>query len=196
MELPADFLSLGRGSVRCILGCYTNHVCRLGKAIYGLKQAPRAWYNELKQFLLTSGFLNSIVDTSLFIIHRTTVTIYLLVYVDDIIIIGNNPSAVQHFITLLSARFSLKDLGPLTYFLSVEVLSHPLGLILSQRRYIADLLARAVMTNAHLISTPLSTSPTLSLQSNIALSDLSAFRTIVNSLQFNIDPTRHCLCGQ
>ena len=107
-----------------------NHVCRLQEAIYGLKQAPRAWYNELKQFLLTSSFLNSNADTSLFILCHSTVTIYLLVYIDDIIITSNDPLAVQHLIILLFARFALKDLGPLTYFLGVEVLSHRLGLVL------------------------------------------------------------------
>ena len=110
---------------------HLNHVCQFLKAIYGLKQAPQAWYNELKRFFLTSSFLNSNTDTSLFILHRFVVTIYLLVYVDDIIMIDNNPSTAQHFITLLSTRFSLKDLGTLTYFLSVEVLSHPHGFILS-----------------------------------------------------------------
>ena len=101
---------------------HPNHGRRLCKVIYGLKQAPQAWYNELKQFLLTSGFLNSTANTSLFILCHNAVTIYLVVYVDDIIITSNNPSVVQHFITLLSAQFSLKDLGPLTYFLDVEVL--------------------------------------------------------------------------
>ena len=81
---------------------HLNHVFRLGKAIYGLKQAPRAWYNELKQFLFTSGFLNSTIDTSIFILHRLAVTIYLLVYVDDIIITGNNPLVVS-----TSSPFSL-----------------------------------------------------------------------------------------
>ena len=111
---------------------HPNHVCWLRKSIYRLKKAPRAWYNNLKQFLLTFGFMNSIADFSLFILRCPAVTIYLLVYVDDIIIIGNNPSVVQHFITLLSSPFSLKELGPLTYFLGVEVLSHQLDLILSQ----------------------------------------------------------------
>ena len=128
--------------------------------------------------------MNSTTDTSLFILYRTAFIIYLLVYVDDIIITGNNPSAVQHFITLLSARFSIKDLGPPTYFLSVEVLSHPLDLILSQRRYIANLLVRAAMTDARLISNPLPTSPTLSLQFGIALSNPLAFHTIVGNLQY------------
>ena len=109
---------------------HPNHVCWLNKAIYRLKQAPRAWYNELKQFLLTFGFLNSTVDTSLFILHGLEVTIYLLVYIDDIVITSNNPSTVKHVITFLSARFFLKDLGPPTYFLGVEVLSHRLGMIL------------------------------------------------------------------
>ena len=128
--------------------------------------------------------MNSTSDTSLFILCCIAVTIYLLVYVDDIIITGNNSSVVQNFMSLLFARFSLKDLGPLTYFLGVEVLSHPLDLILSHQRYIADLLARAAMTDTRPISTPLSTSPTLSLQSGISLSDPSAFRNIVYSLQY------------
>ena len=169
--------------------CFTdtdnpNHICRLRKAIYGLKEAPRAWYNELKLFLLTSGFLNSNVDTSLFILHSTSVSIYLLVYVDDIIITSNNPSTVQHFITLLSCRFSLKDLGVLTYFLSIEVLPHLLDLIISQRRYIVDLLARTIITDARPISTPLSTTPILFVQSGTTLSDPSEFRTIAESLQY------------
>ena len=112
------------------------------------------------------------------------VTIYLLVYVNDIIIIDNNPSVVQHYITLHSTRFSLKNLGLRTYFLGVEVLSHPLGLILSQRRYIANLLARVVMIDTRLISTPLLTSPTLSFQSGTALFNPYAFRNIVDSLQY------------
>ena len=134
------------------------------KAIYGLKQAPCAWYNELKDFLLTFDFLKSTIDISLFILHSTSVSIYLLVYVDDKIITNNNPFVVQHFITLLSHWFSLNDLGVLTYFLGIEALPHLIGLILSQRQYIANLLARTAMTNARLISAPLPTTPTLSLQ--------------------------------
>ena len=131
------FSWLNHRALRTLITPITSADC---KAIYGLKQAPRAWYNELKQFLVTFGFLNSTAYSSLFILHSIGVSIYLLVYVDNIIIIGNNQSTVQKFITLLSRRFSLKDLGVLTYFLGIEVLLHPLGLILSQRWYIADLL--------------------------------------------------------
>ncbi|RVW87968.1 Retrovirus-related Pol polyprotein from transposon RE1 [Vitis vinifera] len=101
------------------------------------------------------------------------------VYVDDIIITGNNVEAAQTFIQQLSQRFSLKDLGPLTYFLGVEVTSHTNGLFLSQRKYIADLLNRTHMTEAKPAPTPLATSPILTLQSGTPLSDPTEYRTVV-----------------
>ena len=99
---------------------WPHHVCRLKKALYGLKQAPRAWYHELRWFLLFTGFVNSKVDTSLFILKHMHLTIYVLVYVDDLIITGNDTAAIQNFITKLADRFSLKDLDPLFYFLGVR----------------------------------------------------------------------------
>ena len=119
-----------------------THVCKLKKAIYGLKQAPRAWYLELHQFLIESGFTNSHADIFLFILHSGDITIYLLVYVDDIIIIGTNTNIIQRYIDLLEQRFSIKDLGALSYFLSIEVLTTSFGVLLTQRRYISYLLAR------------------------------------------------------
>ncbi|KAL2492715.1 cysteine-rich RLK (RECEPTOR-like protein kinase) 8 [Abeliophyllum distichum] len=101
-----------------------THICKLKKAIYGLKQAPRAWYFELRQFLIQSGFTNSHADTSLFILHSGDTTIYLLVYVDDIIITGTNTNIIQRYIDLLAQRFSIKDLGALSYFLGIEVSHH------------------------------------------------------------------------
>ncbi|RVW92402.1 Retrovirus-related Pol polyprotein from transposon RE1 [Vitis vinifera] len=163
---------------------HPHHVYKLRKAIYGLKQAPRAWYHELRQFLLQFGFINSIADTSLFIFNNHGTILYLLVYVDDIIITGNNVEAAQTFIQQLSQRFSLKDLGPLTYFLGVEVTSHTNGIFLSQRKYIADLLNRTHMTEAKPAPTPLATSPILTLQSGTPLSDPTEYRTVVGSLQY------------
>lgn len=66
-----------------------THVCRLQKAIYGLKQASRAWYTELKNYLITLGFVKSHSYSSLFIVHKFGFTVYILVYVDDILVIGN-----------------------------------------------------------------------------------------------------------
>jgi hypothetical protein len=81
---------------------YPSYVCKLNKAIYGLKQAPRAWYQELKNFLLQLGFRNSYADTSLFIFHVDGYTMYLLVYVNNLILTGDHETKVNHFIAILA----------------------------------------------------------------------------------------------
>ncbi|WJZ95273.1 hypothetical protein VitviT2T_014054 [Vitis vinifera] len=162
-----------------------THVCKLHKAIYGLKQASRAWYHELRQFLVDSGFKNSHSDTSLFILHAGTNLLYLLVYVDDIIITGNSNDLVSQVVEYLAQRFSLKDLGPLSYFLGVEVVPHRNGLLLSQRRYIKDLLTRTNMQAAKPVHTPLPISSSfIKLSSGSPLSDPMEYRAIVGSLQY------------
>ncbi|KAL8153808.1 hypothetical protein V2J09_011568 [Rumex salicifolius] len=161
-----------------------DHVCKLKKAIYGLKQAPRAWYTELKTFLLQLGFVNSIADASLFI-HKTSAhVLFLLVYVDDIIITGSSLESVQHLIQNLSNRFSLKDTGNLSYFLGVEVQPHPRGLFLSQRKYITDVLHKANMTDCKPVSTPLNASTRLTRNSGTILASPTEYRMLLGSLQY------------
>ena len=75
-----------------------HHVCKLKKAIYGLKQAPRAWYSELWNYLLTMSFKVSDSDHCLFIYSNLGITIYLVVYVDDLIVTGSHQNAVNEFI--------------------------------------------------------------------------------------------------
>ncbi|CAE5959206.1 unnamed protein product [Arabidopsis arenosa] len=161
-----------------------NHVCRLHKALYGLKQAPRAWYEELKNFLLTVGFTNSLADASLFILHRGSSLLYLLVYVDDIIVTSNDNSLLQNTLQSLATRFSIKDPEDLHYFLGLEARRTAHGLHLTQRRYILDLLTKCHMLDAKPITTPMAASPKLSLHSGSALSDPSEFRMVIGSLQY------------
>ena len=75
-----------------------HHVCKLVKALYGLKQAPRAWYQALRSFTLKFGFWQSQSDHSLFIYRQGTTCCYFLVYVDDLIVTGNNSSFIKRFI--------------------------------------------------------------------------------------------------
>lgn len=83
-------------------------VCHLQKAIYGLKQAPRAWFQRLSTFLLQYSFTQSQADHSLFIYLSNSTTMFLLLYVDDIILIGNQPSLVSSFIITSSKEFELR----------------------------------------------------------------------------------------
>ena len=162
---------------------HPTYVCKLRKAIYGLKQAPRAWYQELRTFLLQSGFTNSHTDTSLFVLITAAHKLFILVYVDDLIITGDNNNLINSFVTALANRFSIKDLGPLTYFLGVEVIPNSTGLILSQCRYVLDILAQTKMLEAKPVSTPLPPSPPLQKMGS-TLADATQFRTVVGSLQY------------
>jgi histone deacetylase 1/2 len=76
------------------------------------------------------GFSPSTADTSLFVLQRQNVTLYLLVYVDDIIVISSNAAAIPWLITALCSEFSVKDLGILHYFLGIEVSSPSSGSLL------------------------------------------------------------------
>lgn len=75
-----------------------DQVCKLNKALYGLKQAPWAWYSTFASFLLSQGFNNSQSDTSLFV-HFSAGLMLLVVYVDDVLVIGSDPSLVSNLIT-------------------------------------------------------------------------------------------------
>lgn len=121
---------------------FPHHIYCLHKALYGLKQAPWAWFDKLKDALLQQGFLNSIADFSLctdklndgLIVLCTDKTYALLVYVDDVIITCLNVQYIQTVITGLNARFFLKDLGNLSFFLGIEVLWSSNNLILTQSK--------------------------------------------------------------
>ena len=99
-----------------------NHVFRLKKAIYGLKQAPRAWYTALKNVILQLGFYSSKADSSLFIYSQGSNLCYFLVYVNDLVITGNNSILMANIIKQLGDMFSLKDMGSLHFFFGIEVI--------------------------------------------------------------------------
>ncbi|GKV40982.1 hypothetical protein SLEP1_g48566 [Rubroshorea leprosula] len=161
-----------------------HHVCKLKKAIYGLKQAPQAWYTELKHFFLGCGLVNSRSDCSLFIYNNAGIVVYVLVYVDDILITGNSATFISNLIHRLGQKFSLKDLGDLSLFLGIEAIKTSTGLFLSQHRYINDLLQKHKMDGAKPVATPMSTSR-LSLQtSSPRLPNGTAYRQLVGSLQY------------
>ncbi|XP_019096651.1 PREDICTED: uncharacterized protein LOC109130950 [Camelina sativa] len=161
-----------------------DYVCRLKKAIYGLKQASRAWYMELKNYLLVMGFVNSVVDTSLFILRRGSSIVYMLVYVDDILVTGNDKPLLRQTLDSLATRFSVKDHEDLSYFLGIEACRDETGLHLTQKKYISDLLTKTNMLLSKPVNKPMATTPKLSLHTGTKLSDPAEFRSVVGSLQY------------
>ncbi|KAK1606785.1 hypothetical protein QYE76_030467 [Lolium multiflorum] len=154
---------------------YPSHVCKLQRSIYGLKQSPRAWYARLSQRLYDLGFSASKADTSLFFFSRDGVEIYMLVYVDDIVISGSTPEAVDRLVHALAASFPIKDMGKLDYFLGLEASYNSGGMTLTQRKYALDLLHRVNMENCNSAPTPLMTSERLARDTGTALSTDDAF---------------------
>jgi hypothetical protein len=127
---------------------HPNYLCKLEKSLYGLKQAPRAWFSRLSTTLIQLGFIPSKADVSLFIFNREGIHMYILVYVDDIIIVSSSSSATERLLRQLHREFAVKDLGNLNYFLGIEVHHTSNGLLLTQHKYITDLLLRTNMEDS------------------------------------------------
>lgn len=96
---------------------HPDYVCKLKNSLYSLKQAPRAWFERSTFNILHLGFIVSFADNFIFIFQAPSIIIYLLLYVDDIIITGNNSLQISSLIFALNHTFQLKDLGSLKYFL-------------------------------------------------------------------------------
>ena len=163
-----------------------HYVCKLDKALYGLKQAPRAWYSRLSMQLQHLGFTSSKADTSLFFYSKGNITVFVLVYVDDIIVASSSQEATTCLLKGLKLEFALKDLGDLHYFLGIEVKQIRDGILLSQEKYTADVLKRVGLENCKPVSTPISTSEKLTIDSGEALGpeDATNYRSIVGALQY------------
>jgi hypothetical protein len=92
--------------------------------------------------LQSLGFVPSKADISLFIYVKAAVTIYVLVYMDGIIVTSSSPAAIDALLADLQSEFALKDLGDLHYFLGIEVKSTADGILLTQEKYASDILRR------------------------------------------------------
>ena len=157
-------------------------VCRLQKAIYGLKQAPRAWYIKIDQYLVNQGFQRSPSDSNLYIKHSGNDILFLVVYVDDLIITGNSEHLISEIKQDLCRTFDMTDLGLLHYCLGIEVWQTDNSIFLSQSKYARNLLDRFRMQDCKPASTPMETGLKLSAQSDSPPVDETLFRQLVGSL--------------
>ena len=131
MEQPPGFVAQGGHGL----------VCKLKKSLYGLKQSPRAWFGRFSKVLQQFGMTRCESDHSVFLKCSTSNKyIYLVVYVDDIVITGDDYEGIKALKQHLFQNFQTKDLGPLRYFLGIEVAQSNSGIAISQRKYALDIL--------------------------------------------------------
>jgi len=152
MELPEGIEWLGSTAVQENGGDSSLVICRLLKALYGLKQAPLLWYKEIDTYLKLIGFQHSSFDPNL---YTSDFQVFLLLYVDDILLISKPPSEIQRVKLLLSGKYKMTDLGRATCFLSIEINQRRNSITLSQSRFIQTILRRFQMENCNPVQTPL-----------------------------------------
>ncbi|WVZ99340.1 hypothetical protein U9M48_044661 [Paspalum notatum var. saurae] len=156
-------------------------VCRLRRSLYGLKQAPRAWFQRFASVVTAAGFSASAHDPALFVHTSSRGRTLLLLYVDGMIITRDDPQFIAFVKARLSEQFLMSDLGPLRYFLGIEVSSTHDGFYLSQEKYIQGLLDRASMTDHRTEVTPMELNLQLSATDGEPLDDPTRYRHIVGS---------------
>ncbi|XP_068328140.1 uncharacterized mitochondrial protein AtMg00810-like [Pyrus communis] len=151
------------------------------KFIYGLKQSPRAWYAKLSFILEKFDFRRSNADSSLFVRVGSVGKLIVLIYVDDLIVTGNNVEEVHSLKLALQSKFAIKDLGTLKYFFGNELATSQQGLFLNQRKYIPDLLKESGLMDCKPVCTPLDNKLQLTTHSE-ALSNVTKYRRLVRKL--------------
>ncbi|RVW59278.1 Retrovirus-related Pol polyprotein from transposon RE1 [Vitis vinifera] len=161
-----------------------HHICKLRKALYGLKQAPRAWFDRLKDALLQWGFQDSKSNASLFLYKTKGIILMPLVYVDNILITGNNSTTILDLVHDLNKSFLLKDLGSLHYFLGIKAFQDETCLYLTQSKYIADLLQKTNMAVAKPLPTPTISKKVLSKSDGDPMDNPTMYRSTVGALQY------------
>ncbi|PKU66131.1 Retrovirus-related Pol polyprotein from transposon TNT 1-94 [Dendrobium catenatum] len=159
-------------------------VCKLHKSLYGLKQTPRQWFQKLTNFLQSQGFAFSRSDPSLLLLNTSQIQLYILIYVDDFLVTGNDATAIQRLLHQLQTQFALKQLGHISLFLGIQVTQSSTGYFLSQEHYATKLLNDAGFKDCKPAPTPITPKSNLQPALNPPYSDPSLYRRLAGSLQY------------
>jgi hypothetical protein len=160
-----------------------THVCKLKKVLYGLKQAPRAWYRRIDSFLTSLGFTKSKVDSNLYFKVMNDESVILLLYVDDLFLIGEEKLIIECK-KKLAIEFEMKYLGLMHYFLGLEVWQSPERIFLNQGKYVVEILKRFDMLECKSMNTPMETKLKLLVDTSLELIDATLYRQIIGLLMY------------
>ncbi|KAJ0590261.1 putative RNA-directed DNA polymerase [Helianthus annuus] len=159
-------------------------VCHLQRALYGLKQAPRAWYSRIDSYFLQNKFKKSAYEHTLYIKDINKGKLVICLYVDDLIIASNSMHLITKFKESMNREFEMTDMGRLHYFLGMEVLYEDGNIILSQRKYMKNLLDKYKMTQCNTVSTPMEYGLKLSKDDPEEFVDEGVYRSLIGSLMY------------
>lgn len=159
-------------------------MCKLHKSIYGLKQASRQWFDKFSKALLSLGFRQTKTDYSLFTRGSGKSFIALLVYVDDVILTGASLDDIDTLKQHVNSSYKLKDLGPLRYFLGLELSRSSKGMFLSQRHYVLNMIEDAGLLASKPTALPLDPHIKLFASDGAVFPDPLVFRRLIGKLLY------------
>ena len=180
VDQPSGFIQQGQ----------EKKVCRLRKALYGLKQAPRAWYEKIHAYLLGQGFQMSPTESTLYIKQKEGFLIMITLYVDDMLVTGNDADQIEAFKIALRETFEMFDLGLLHYYLGIQFVQAEEGIYMYQTKYLHKILDRFGMQNCKPISTPVETGLKLSMYDAGESFDVHTYAAVVGCLIYLAGNTR------
>jgi hypothetical protein len=169
-----------------------THVCILKKALYGLNQAPRAWYARIDNYLIRIGFSKSRADPNIYYKVVNNALVILLLYVDDLFLIGEEYFIIQCKKELAS-QFDMKDLGLMNYYLGLEVWQKRGEVFLGQGKYVVKILQKFGMMDCKSMDTPMNTDIIKVRNSDSNLIYSSLYRQLIRSLMYLVN-TRPDIC--
>lgn len=159
-----------------------DEVYLLKKALYGLKQAPRAWNARIDQHLHNLGFKRSSSEHALYIRSSPTNVVIISLYVDDLLITGDDHEQIDQIKKAMMKQFDMSDLGKMSYFLGMEIIQRQESIILHQHKYAREILKKFKMMECKPVKTPSVQKQTL--QKGDGSEANETYRSIVGSLMY------------
>ncbi len=183
MEVPSGFANEGTN----------DKVCLLHKAIYGLKQAPKQWFAKINSFLVEDmKFKSCYQEPCLYVRHRSSEVLIIVLYVDDLLIAGNSRFSIDSVKKEFSANFKMKDLGEATEFLGIEISRdrEKRTLQIGQTQYLCKVLERFGMYESKSCTTPMASETSITKESIEPLSEATPYREAIGCLMYLMVCTR------
>ena len=181
------FMALPEGIESLHPRALPGRVCRLKNALYGLKEAPRLWFSDINRFLQSQGFIPSSADANLYI--SSSHKVILLLYLDDILLVSSNPSAIATVKQLLVSSYQMTDLGLSRQLLGMDIEQLPEKIRIGQRYFVESVLRRFGMSDCNGIWTPLEVRPAREFEPLLS-EDQQLYQSLVGSIMYLMLGTR------
>lgn len=161
-----------------------DKVYLLKKTLFRLKQAPRAWYSRINEHLLSIGFVKSLFEATLYVKHKGKKFLIVSLYVDDLLVTGDDTRLVEEFKQEMMQVFEMTDLGLMSYFLGIEIKQNEDDVFICQKKYAKEILKKFQMEECKAVSTPMKQKEKLSKEDGVDKVDEGYYMSLIGCLMY------------